>query len=106
LTERANWSAQTILSGGLLLIIPIVFGVLKTITGHHKAMGRLDHLAGVLDALQEDAGNPAAAADSDILMRTRNLQTEIYHHRCDDTPVPDEVYEWLKKKISSPTTAP
>lgn len=100
---NAHWPVTQYFSGPMLLIIPIVFGVFKTSFDHHKAMERLAYLSYVLERLREDAQkDPAVMKEDAALFPTRELQTEIFHHRCDDSPVPDEIYKWLKKKFQPP----
>ena len=100
---NAQWSVTQYFSGPMLLILPIIIEVLRTSVDHHRVMERLDYLSNVLERLREDAQKaPAVAKDDAMLLATRELQTEIFHHRCDDSPVPDEIYEWLKKKFQPP----
>jgi len=103
---KAHWSVTQYFSGPLLLIIPIAFGVLKTSVDHHRVMRRLDYLSSVLEQLREDAQKaPMVTKEDAMLIPTREMQTEIFHHRCDDNPVPDNVYWRLRHKfLPSPVT--
>jgi hypothetical protein len=102
-----NLSVTQYFSGPLLLIIPIAFGILKTSVDHHRVMGRLAYLSDVLEHLREDSKKAPVVTKGDaMLIPTRDLQTEIYHHRCDDSPVPDEVYWWLRKRFLPPPVTP
>lgn len=98
---NAQWSVTQYFSGPVLLIIPIVFEVLKTSVDHHRVMERLAYLSDVLEHLREDAQKSHAVTKEDaMLFPTRELQTEIFHHRCNDSPVPDEIYNWLRKRFN------
>lgn len=99
----AHWSVTQYFSGPLLLIIPIAFGVLKTVVDHHRVMERLAYLSNVLEHLREDAQKaPVVTKEDAMQIPTRELQTEIFHHRCDDSPVPDKVYWWLRHRFLPP----
>ena len=101
---NAQWSVTQYFNGPMLLFIPIVFGVLKTSVDHHRVMGRLAYLSDVLERLRVDAQKaPGVTKEDAILFPTRELQTEIYRHRCDDSPVPDEVYV-AEEKVSTTVT--
>lgn len=69
----------------------ILLVAVKHYRDHRKAADNVDRLKGRLAALQAEAN---AAPDSiELLAKTRDLQTEIFHHR-KDGPL---VFEWFYK---------
>jgi hypothetical protein len=100
---NAQWSVTQYFSGPMLLVLPIMFAVFKTSVDHHRVMERLAYLSNVLEQLREDAQKAHAVTREDaMLFPTRELQTEIFHHRCNNSPVPDEIYDWLRNKYQPP----
>jgi len=100
---NAQWSVTQYFSGPMLLILPIMFAVFRTSIDHHRVMERLAYLSNVLEQLREDAQKAHEVTKEDaMLFPTRELQTEIFHHRCNDSPVPDEIYDWLRNKYQPP----
>lgn len=92
-----QWQVQQLFSGHVWLTLPIVLTLAKIAAEHIQAANRLDQLKMVLENLWQDAQR-STDDTSALLQRTRDLQTEIYRHRANDTPIPDWVYKLLKPR--------
>lgn len=98
-----HWRIEQLLSGPILLVIPLLVVLVRYGYEHHVAAERLGRLQAVVDATINDARHP----DVDNLLitqRTRNIQNEIYRHRRDYVPVPNWIFEKFRKD-NSPTSA-
>ena len=95
----ANPDIQHFLAGPLLLFLPALGIGLKNAWDHHKAGQRVEELIEISDRLWEEAGN-RTSKPAELTQASRTLQTEIFHHRSENPPVFDWIYERAKKGIS------
>lgn len=94
-----DWRLSQYFSGYLLLLIPPFVAVRDHVVRHLEAIERLNRLRNVIENLHRDAliGTVDIA---EITRRTRDLQTEICHHRMEGVPVLDWFYNKLGKKYA------
>jgi len=93
-----NWRFQDFFGIAMLLSLPVLMLMIEHVRAHAKAAERLDYLKIVGRALCHDAGKMTKEQEEEILLRTRELQSEIYHHRKDDVPVFSWFYGIRKSK--------
>lgn len=93
----AGWSVPYYFAGPLLLMVPPAVGALRSAVAHRRAISRLAELRHVLDILWHDAGS-ASPDEKTLTQRCREVQNEIYRHRCSDQPVPNFIYEREKRR--------
>lgn len=96
-----HWELQQLFTGMVLLLIPLLVAAFSHAITHQRAAARLDYLEGFMSKLWEDAQKPDVDV-AEITQRSRELQDEIFHHREDNIPVFDWVYNRLKDKSSPP----
>lgn len=96
---------EQLLSGPILLVIPLLVALLRYASEHRTAAERLGRLQTVVDKTVKDARLPDADVVQ-ITQRTRNVQNEIYRHRRDYVPVPNWIFEKFRKNNSPPSTLP
>jgi len=101
-TVILHWRIDQLLSGPILLIIPLIVALMRYASEHRTAAERLGRLQAVVNAILKDAGRPYAD-NVNITQQTRNVQNEIYRHRRDYVPVPNWIFEKFRKKNSPPS---
>lgn len=101
-TVILHWRIDQLLSGPILLIIPLIVALMRYASEHRTAAERLGRLQAVVDAILKDAGRPDADSVN-ITQQTRNVQNEIYRHRRDYVPVPNWIFEKFRKNNSPPS---
>lgn len=94
-----DWPLRQYFTGYFILLVPLLVAIINHVARHQEAAKRLDHLAGVIENLHLDALRETADSQ-EITRRTRYLQTEICHHRMEDVPVFDRIYNKLGKKYA------
>lgn len=96
----ADWSLRELLTGPMAFSLSVLFIGLKHGYSHIKAANRLDNLRGVADSLWEKAKTSKTdAEDNELSQQSRNLQTEIFHHRSETIPVFSWYYNKLRDKF-------
>lgn len=93
----ANWSLQQFFQGPLALSLPVVILGLKHGYSHIKAAKRLDNLLDRVNELRRMASE-SGVDDAKITQQSRDLQTEIFHHRSENLPVFSWYYDKLRDK--------
>jgi len=81
-----NWQLQDFFGVGMLLSLPLWVLAAEHVRAHRQAAERLDYLKIVGRELCHEAGK-TNSDPAELLRRTRELQSEIYHHRKEDVPV-------------------
>lgn len=94
-----DWRLTQYFSGYLLLLIPPFVAIRDHVTRHLEAIKRLDRLSVVIEDLHRDALRDTVDP-AEITRHTRDLQTEICHHRMEGVPVLDWFYNKLGRKYA------
>ncbi len=89
----ANWSFRQFLQGPLALSLTVLIIGLKHGLDHHKAAKHLDDLYNSVNDLWKMAS--AGTDEITLTQKSRNLQTEIFHHR-NESP---SVFTWYYNRI-------
>lgn len=84
-----------IFAGPVFAVPTILLVAFKHYRDHRKATDNVDGLRTRLAALQAEANASPGAVG--LLDKTRDLQTEIFHHRKDGPPVFDWFYDLFKR---------
>lgn len=91
----ADLNLRQLVVGPALVVPTILLVAGKHYREHRKAADNLDRLKGLLAALQAEAN--ASPEAPGLLIKARDLQTEIFHHRKDGPPVFTWFYAWFKQ---------
>ena len=93
-----NWGLQGFFGAPVLLALPVLQTAVRQMYEHRQAAERMDELLRLVDDLLEDAA-AGTKTDDELTKRSRELQTEIYHHRSETTPVFSWFYGALHGKL-------
>lgn len=89
--------AQVFFAGPFVLCLPLFIMGIKHLIDHIKAIARMGELKQLVDTLWNDAQEPGANLEK-MQQQSRNLQTEIFHHRADSLPVFSWFYDRIREK--------
>jgi len=92
----ADWSFRQFLQGPLALSLTVLIVGLKHGLSHNKAAKRLDELHNRVNALWQMA--IGGTDEETMTQKSRDLQTEIFHHRSENPPVFSWYYHKIKEK--------
>jgi len=86
----------------VLVSLPLIVLLIKHYMEHKAATTRLEELHIAVEALWNDSMDAVHDEErGEVERRSREIQTEIYHHRIANPPVLDEVYKRFKKQLES-----
>lgn len=94
----ADWSLREFLLGPLAFSLSILFIGLMHAVGHLQAAQRLDDLRDHANDLWKKAMEQAAD-EKELINLSRELQTQIFHHRSETIPVFSWYYDKLRDKF-------
>jgi hypothetical protein len=92
----ADWSFRQFLQGPLALSITVLIVGIKHALGHYKAAKRLDELHNRVDLLVQAAANKVN--ETILSQNSRDLQTEIFHHRSENPSVFTWYYNLIRDR--------
>lgn len=94
----SDWSLRELLSGPMAFSLSVLFIGLIHGLSHLKAANRLDDLRSFANSLWEKAAKNEVS-DAELTQKSRDLQTEIFHHRSETVPVFTWYYDRLREKF-------
>lgn len=94
----SNLSLLSVINGPILLLLPVFIFLGSQIREYSKTRVNLERLQQVASILQKEIDSPQVWNVA-LVQNARDLQNEIYHHRCRSPQIPDWFFRWRAKRM-------
>lgn len=93
-----NLTLESVINGPILLMLPALIYLGSQIRGYRNTQANLERLQHIASILKKESDSQQVW-NAVLVQNARDLQNEIYHHRCRSPQIPDWFFRWRAKRM-------